>query len=222
MPQTPQVQLVEFRQRFRALLARFDEGKYTRLARRAGIPVSSLEHLLHHAKGLPGGRLLARLAGALDVSVDYLATGQAPAPPTAADPQVAIPVLRCGCPGPCPLVAPRPTPARPATPLPLPAALVAGIPAPHQLAVVLDDRLGHPGWPAGTRLVLDRSAGPSAWETVVLVHAADRCRLGHLAESGGVRLFASSPTTAPTVLARSARVLGRLVAVLAPWRPGPR
>ena len=61
-----------FRQRLWQLVADRFEGKYSWLARRAGIPVSSLQHILHQAKRIPGGAQLLQLAAALEVSVDYL------------------------------------------------------------------------------------------------------------------------------------------------------
>ncbi len=61
-----------FRQRLRELIADRFEGKYSRLARRAQMPLTSLQHTLQRAKRIPGGAQLLRLAVALDVSVDYL------------------------------------------------------------------------------------------------------------------------------------------------------
>jgi ribosomal protein RSM22 (predicted rRNA methylase) len=61
-----------FRRRLHALIADRFEGKYSRLARRAGSPISSLQYCLHHARRFPGGDHLLGLAAALEVSVDYL------------------------------------------------------------------------------------------------------------------------------------------------------
>jgi len=50
-----------FRRRLRQLIDAQFEGKYTWLARRAGVPVSSLQHILHPAKHFPSGdQLLQR------------------------------------------------------------------------------------------------------------------------------------------------------------------
>ncbi len=68
--------LEEFRRRLRVLIADRFEGKYSLLARRAGIPISSLQYCLHHATRFPGGDHLLRLATALGVSVDFLLSGQ--------------------------------------------------------------------------------------------------------------------------------------------------
>ena len=65
---------------FRRLLHQLIEdrfnGRYTHLAQRAGVAVSSLQHTIHHARRLPGGDLLLRLADALEVTVDYLLSGR--------------------------------------------------------------------------------------------------------------------------------------------------
>jgi len=63
-----------FRQRLRQLILERHEGRYSRLARRAQMPLSSLQHILHQAKRFPGGAQLLRLATALEVSVDFLLT----------------------------------------------------------------------------------------------------------------------------------------------------
>ena len=65
-----------FRARLQQLIDDRFEGKYSRLARRAGMSVSSLQHILHTAKHFPSGDLLLRLAGATEVTVDYLLAGR--------------------------------------------------------------------------------------------------------------------------------------------------
>ncbi len=75
MQRDPQ-EVAGFRRRLVQLIAERYDGKYTVLARRAGIPVSTLEHYLHQAKKLPGGAHLLRLAAALGVSAEYLGTGR--------------------------------------------------------------------------------------------------------------------------------------------------
>ena len=63
-----------FRARLRALVLEQFDGKYTVLAKRAGIPISTLEHTMLEAKRLPGGDVpgveiepdLARHAGRND------------------------------------------------------------------------------------------------------------------------------------------------------------
>ena len=68
--------LAAFRRRLQQLIYDRFEGKWTHLAQRAGIPVSSLQHCIHHARRFPGGDLLLRLADAFGVTVDYLLTGR--------------------------------------------------------------------------------------------------------------------------------------------------
>ena len=75
MQRDPQ-EVAGFRRRLVQLIAERCEGKYTVLARRAGIAVSTLEHYIHQAKGLPGGAHLLRLAAVLGVSAEYLGTGR--------------------------------------------------------------------------------------------------------------------------------------------------
>jgi hypothetical protein len=81
MQRDPQ-EVAGFRRRLVQLIAERCDGKYTVLARRAGIAVSTLEHYIHQAKGLPGGAHLLRLAVVLGVSAEYLGTGRAGGPST--------------------------------------------------------------------------------------------------------------------------------------------
>ena len=75
MQRDPQ-EVAGFRRRLVQLITERCEGKYTVLARRAGIAVSTMEHYIHQAKGLPGGAHLLRLAAVLGVSAEYLGTGR--------------------------------------------------------------------------------------------------------------------------------------------------
>ncbi len=77
----PTRKMAEFRRRLVRLIDQQDEGLYTRAARRARIPVSSMQHILHNGKYLPGGEQLLRLAEAFGVSVEYLVTGREALPP---------------------------------------------------------------------------------------------------------------------------------------------
>jgi len=67
--------ILGFRRRLLRLIAEQVDGRYTILARRAGIPISSMQHIMHDATHLPGGEPLQKLAGALGVTVQYLSTG---------------------------------------------------------------------------------------------------------------------------------------------------
>lgn len=73
---TPDRTLLGFRRRLEHLIEDRFDGKYSHLAQRAGVAVSSVQHCLRHARRFPGGGLLLRLADALGVSVDYLLTGR--------------------------------------------------------------------------------------------------------------------------------------------------
>jgi len=122
------------------------EGKYTSLARRAGIATSTMEHYTHHAKHLPGGEHLQKLAAALGVTVRSLFSGEevtlaaAPRthptpgdvpregpPPRGSATHLSIPVFACGCPGPCPLTGPVPLPRTARARVVVELALVAGL-----------------------------------------------------------------------------------------------
>ena len=74
--------IIGFRRRLLGLIEERFAGRYTALARRAGVPVSTMEHYIHLAKRLPGGEHLLRLAEALDVSVQYLVSGEHAVRPT--------------------------------------------------------------------------------------------------------------------------------------------
>ncbi len=64
-----------FRARLGQLILTECEGKYTLLARRAGIPISTMQHYIHWAKRIPGGEHVARIAHALGVTTDFLISG---------------------------------------------------------------------------------------------------------------------------------------------------
>ena len=68
----PERSITSFRRRLLRLINEKFEGRYTYLAQRAGIPISSLEHTIHEAQRLPGGEHLLRMAAALDEVDDEL------------------------------------------------------------------------------------------------------------------------------------------------------
>ena len=72
--------IAAFRRRLVRLIDDQCAGKYTSLGRRAGIPISTMEHSIHHAKHLPGGEPLLKLAAVLGVSVQSLVGGDAVGP----------------------------------------------------------------------------------------------------------------------------------------------
>jgi len=95
MQRDPQ-EVAGFRRRLVQLITERCEGKYTVLARRAGIAVSTLEHYIHQAKGLPGGAHLLRLAAVLGVSAEYLGTGQGRSRPLESRPPASLSLLPNG------------------------------------------------------------------------------------------------------------------------------
>lgn len=223
--------ILGFRRRLQRAMDERCEGKYTVLARRAHLPVSTLQHIVHHAKRLPGGEHLLRLADALGVSVHYLmagdAAGRVPDPPALPTPPIvtfegapfvgmarhlALPVFRCGCPGACPLTEVVPPGARKHFTLVLEAALTARHAEHRLLAVQVDPRLPCPGWPVGARLVVDWDARTPEWAALTLLHTEGRCRLGHVMPAGDRLLFAPRLDGVPEVVSRAGRVLGTIVA----------
>lgn len=68
--------ITSFRRRLKRLIEEKFDGHYTYLARRANIPISTLENTIHAARRLPGGDHLLRMAEALGVPVHFLVTGE--------------------------------------------------------------------------------------------------------------------------------------------------
>jgi hypothetical protein len=221
-----------FRRRLWQLIEAQFEGKYTLLATRARIPISSMQHYVHSAKRLPGGEHLLRIAEACGVSVHFLVSGAdvvgahgARVHPTPVAPRRGeittathrvIPVLRCTCPGACPVtadvLAAGPTAARIALERDM-----AGVHGDHRLmAVEVTTDLPCPAWPTGTRLVVDRDAGEPRWEAMTLIHVDGRCQLGHVARSEGALLFAGLRDSGPRLLTGELRILGTAICVVAP------
>ena len=208
------------------------QGRYTALAHRAGIPISTMQHYVHSAKRLPGGEHLVRLAAALGMTVQALLSdpegvrpadhpapltplvlAPQPAPPVAPGPHLSLPVFHYGCPGACPLTAAVP---------------------PSAVAYAPGWCWRRPGWPGagtiawwasrsvpGSRV---RTGGPAPtwcstgthrrprWRALQLLHDAGRCRLGHVTASGDRLLFAARPDAAPALVSPTGRVLGTIVA----------
>jgi hypothetical protein len=235
----PTVALTAFRRRLHRLIADRFEGKYTLLAKRAGIPVSSMEHYLHAAVRLPGGEHLGRMAEALGVSSDFLLTGaaavradsllshpvhlpslQGTSATEIEERQIAIPVFRCTCPTACPLTADRPTASAAPGHVFFPEDL---LPRKHRhrlIALELDRTLSAAAWRVGTRVVVDWETRQPAWTALTLVHAEGRCRLGHVARTADGLLLAAELGAVPTALPPDSRILGRVVAVLTACREG--
>jgi hypothetical protein len=221
--------ILGFRRRLlRAIDDRCD-GRYTVLARRAGIPISTLEHYLHHAKHLPGGEHLLRMADALGLPVLFLMAGDGAGPASEALPsprvvthegvplegigrQLVLPVFRCGCPDACPLTAAVPPVARAHTRLVLEAALVARQETHRLLGIQVDPRLPCEGWPGGARVVVDWEARSPQWAALTLLHSGGRCRLGHVMPAVDHLLFAARLDGVPEGVPREGRVLGTIVA----------
>ncbi len=224
--------ITAFRRRLQRLIDEQCEGQYTRLARRAGIPVSSMEHIMLTAKRLPGGDQLLRLAAALGVTVQDLVTGEEagrpagrlarpvpgarqgnepPAPTT-----LTLPVFRCGCPAACPLLAAVPPEPAARSTLLLAADLVARHRNHRLLAIQVDPGLPCAEWPEGARLVVDWEARTPQWEALALIHTEGRCQLGHLSRIEHFLFFASRVDGDFRVIEEPWKILGTIVAAVTP------
>ncbi len=225
--------ITSFRRRLLRLIDERFEGRYTYLARRAGIPISTMEHYVHLAKRLPGGEHLFRMAEALGVSVHFLVSGEETVRPAdrsprpvpiihpGGDPQartdLTIPILCCTCPDDCPLTHALPPVTAARSTVVLAHDLVVTRVQHHQIAVYVTPGSPSPEWPEGTRLVVAWDARPPQWEALALIHAEGRCQWGHLTQVGDMLLFASEAGGEFRVLpAREWRILGTAVAAIAP------
>jgi transcriptional regulator with XRE-family HTH domain len=220
-----------FRRRLLQLIDERFDGRYTALARRAGIPVSTMQHYVHAAKHLPGGEHLMRMAAALGVAVEGLVGGpeagrpaarpthrapvvftRAQTPPPGIATHVSLPVFRCGCPGPCPLTEVVPPVAAMQSKLVLAAALLARSGDHRLLAIEVDAQLPCAEWPLGAVLALDWDARTPRWEALMLLHDHGHCRLGHVTPSGDRLLVTPRRDGTPDLVSPEGRILGTIVA----------
>lgn len=227
--------ILGFRRRLLRLIEEQVDGRYTILARRAGTPVSSLQHIIHDAKHLPGGEPLQKLAGALGVTAQYLSIGDEavhPADhpsllPLAVRPRrvlpgredathVTIPLFACACPGPCPLTAAIPPLTAASSRVVLSADLVARYQHHRLIALQVTPGLPCAEWPVGAQLVVDWDACTPAWAALQLIQSDGQCRLGHVTPSGDRLLFAPRLGGMPELVAREGRVRGTIIAAATP------
>jgi|GEM_PF-1320767 len=231
-----------FRERITELIATRFNGKYTVLAKRAGIPVSTMQHYMHSAKHIPGGEHVARIAEALGVTIDHLVTGSdvIRASDLLAHPvvfgqggtgemsklerHIEVAVFECTCPEDC-VFAHEPLPVGTAeAQVFVPVVLVSHWPR----LVGLRITYYQPGWTVGTRLILDWDArSPAAGNDQFLYRLDGRCQLGRLQRSQE-GLLVVIPPSAPggppdvaTLVPRTlppdrVKVLGKIVIVIGP------
>ncbi len=229
----PERSITEFQRRLRQLIEEKFEGRYTTLARRAGIPISTLEHTLLEAKRLPGGEHLFRLARALEVTVDALITGEdtvrsADGPPQllpavlpdANAPSAAyltIPVLACACPAVCPLTAPVPRAVTSRAQVVLERALLGTGRYACLIAVEVTAECPAADWRTGTRLVVAWGRRPRRWAALTLVHAEGHCEWAYVREVEGALFCAEEVDGEFRVIPPGEwRILGTAVAAVAP------
>ena len=219
--------IIGFRRRLLGLIEERFAGRYTALARRAGVPVSTMEHYIHLAKRLPGGEHLLRLAEALDVSVQYLVSGEHAVRPTVilADPgpgaqtggialaatHFAIPLFWCACPDACPLAATVPPVAAARSRVVLETDLLPMHGDRRVIAVQVTASLPSAEWPEGSRLVVDWDAREPQWAATMLIHADGRCRFGHLVRTGGRLFLADRVGGAPQLIPEPYTIVGMVI-----------
>jgi hypothetical protein len=225
--------ILGFRRRLLRLIDEQFEGKYTVFAQRAGIPVSSMQHVMHTAKHLPGGEHLQKMARALGVTAQYLSTGdEAVLPidrPTPPSPpvrprrvlpgrgdatHVTIPLCACACPGPWPLTAAVPPMAAARARVVVSADLVGRHQTHRQIALQVSPSLPCAEWPVGAQLVVDWDACTPAWAALQLIQSDGQCRLGHVTPAGDRLLFAPRLGGMPELVAREGRVRGTVIAAV--------
>ena len=226
--------ITEFRARLAHQIATYYDGQYTRLAKRAGLPPSSMQHIMRHAKHLPGAEHLIRLANVLGVTVDYLIGGDAIRPKDILaqpliliqgrhgkenielDRHIAVPVFTCRCPKPCPLGEDIPPVDSTRDRVVIPQDLVTNR---HRLiGIVIADPLVAPDWKPGTRLVFDWDARKPDWNGIFLVRDRGRCKIGRVHADEDRLLIGPADGFAgpPYHLAEGCKILGRVVAEIRP------
>ncbi len=216
--------ITTFRRELARLINERFEGHYTRLAQRAGIPVSSVEHMIHNATRVPGGDHLLRLAEALDVSVDDLVRGEELAhsgvPDSVAiapDAYLTIPVLACACPAVCPLTAPVPRAVTSRAQVVLERALLGTGRYACLIAVEVTAECPAADWRTGTRLVVAWGRRPRRWAALTLVHAEGHCEWAYVREVEGALFCAEEVDGEFRVIPPGEwRILGTAVAAVAP------
>jgi len=82
------------------------------------------------------------------------------------------------------------------------------------ICVEVDPTLSCAEWPEGARLVADLDAQTPAWQTLTLLHAEGRCRVGHVLPLEAGVVFASKVDGEPRVLLGAWRILGTMVAAV--------
>ena len=219
--------ITAFRTRLSGLLDEKFDGQYTVLAKRAGIPTSTMQHYIHTAKHLPGGEHLMRIAQACGTTVDYLVSGMATVrpedllthpvsivkakgdQPAAADRQLSVPAFACTCPKRCVLTDDVPSPRHANGRIVIPEELVRSQHYHRLISVILTKDL-LPRSPDG-RAIIDWDArtveeAPAPF----LFFDGTRHRIGPLRNDKDTLLLVEPATVLPD----TAQVLGRMVAVL--------
>ena len=91
----------------------------------------------------------------------------------------------------------------------------------HRLiALQVGEGLEAAEWPAGSRLVMDADARTPPWEALAVIHIEGRCQVGHLTQLEGACLVGARIDDCRMIM-EPGRILGTIVAVVAPLEPRP-
>ncbi len=219
----------EFRKRLNDLLQERFEGKYTVLAKRAAIPVSSMQHYMHFSKHMPGSEHLQRLAEALGCTTDFLITGaqtvrpidllSKPIPVTKGEGQeierqLSVPVFRCTCPKDCPFSEDVPQVAKARSRVVVPTDMVSKHNFHRLIGVALDGHLKRAAWGEAGRLVINWDMRTPDFAKNVFFFDGTKHQVGHIKETEGGFLATDWNGQSPTVLPKTAKILGHVVAMV--------
>jgi len=225
-PRTP---VEAFRKRLNDLLLERFEGKYTVLAKRAGIPISSMQHYIHFSKHIPGGEHLARLAQACGVTSDFLLSGAQTVRPAdllskpipvaqgagqEVERQLSVPLFRCTCPKECAFEEDVPPVAKARSRVVIPTDMVSKHNFHRLIGVLLDGHLKTAAGGEGGRIVIDWDTRTLDWEHRLLYFDGTKHMVGRVKQTEGGMLAADWNGQSPVVLPKTAKVLGRVVALL--------
>ncbi len=218
-----------FRKRLNDLLQERFEGKYTVLAKRSGIAVSSMQHYMHHSKHMPGSEHLQRIAEALGCTTDFLISGaqtvrpadllSKPIPVAKAEGQelerqLSVPVFRCTCPKDCVFEENVPPVAKSRTRVVIPTDMVTKHNFHRLIGVMLDGHLKRAAWGEEGRLVIDWDLRTPNFEKNVFYFDGTRHMVGRVKETEAGLLGTDWNGQSPTVLPKTAKILGHVVAMV--------
>jgi len=219
-----------FRKRLNDLLEERFEGKYTVLAKRAAIPVSSMQHYMHFSKHMPGSEHLQRIAEALGCTTDFLITGAQTVRPVdlltkpisvaraegqEIERQLSVPVFRCTCPKDCAFSEDVPQVSKARSRVVIPTDMVGKHNFHRLMGVMLDGHLKRSAWGEEGRIVIDWDDRTPDWNRNVFFYDGTKHMVGRVKETDAGLLAADWNGQSPVVLPKTAKLLGHVVAIVA-------